>query len=780
MSPRSGSTRVEHVTKSGKSDRGESGYLARRVAPATSLLTIGLTIFAMGTLDQTRAQETKLPAITVEGGGGTKKNAQTAPAPKQAAKPAPAPASAPATAATSPTEAQYQTPAAVTSVGQGEIETFGQGGNIQNVLRSIPGVSTVDSPNNPGIAINIRGFEGSGRVNMMIDGVRQDFRFTGHEAQGFLYVDPLLLAGIDIQRGAVSTAGGAGALAGTANLRTLDVEDILKPGRDYGSLSSITWGSNGVGFSEMTSGAIRDGAIGIAGAISKHDQDDYKNGLGQTVPFTDQDLLSGLGKVHIQIDRDQRLSFGTVLYNNDFAADGYNQTIRSKIYTSNYIYKPTDNPLIDFRANFYDSDLTMHYLQAVDTTAVGLLFLPSAGRVIEDVGLGFDAANISRFNLGGGVLVKAEYGYEYFHDDIDASNQLDLSKGAGVNPSGTSSIGGVFSQTTISKSIFDAIIGLRYDTFNLDGAGVVPTLSSPFPGLNPVLPPFLKPGPYTFSQSEGGFSPKLTLAARPVEWFAPYVTYSESFRPPTVSETLAGGSHPGSVFAGIFLPNPFLQPEEQKGWEYGFNSRVNDLFQHGDTFRLKGDYYSMDVDNYVTSCFTDFGFGVFSIYFCNVPGISKVAGVELQGAYDAGYVFGGFTYTHTHTTLPSQQDGFGFHSYLPDDIATITGGVRLLDQKLEIGARTYITSKSFLGLPNITPDGSPFLPGYTTVDLFSSYKVTEDVTTALLITNLMDVAYTPALSTGRTGQISPSGATIGVPIETGRGRTFLLTTRAQF
>ena len=38
------------------------------------------------------------------------------------------------------------------------------------------------------------------------------------------------------QRGAVSTAGGAGALAGTANFRTLDVADILKPGQTDGVL----------------------------------------------------------------------------------------------------------------------------------------------------------------------------------------------------------------------------------------------------------------------------------------------------------------------------------------------------------------------------------------------------------------------------------------------------------------------------------------------------------------------------------------------------------------
>ena len=377
----------------------------------------------MGTFQQARAQETKLPGITVEGGGGgSKKKAQSAPAPKQAAKPAPAPASVPAPpAAAAPTEAMYQTPAAVSSVGQSEIQTFGQGGDIENVLRSIPGVSTVDSTNNPGIAINIRGFEGSGRVNMSIDGVRQNFRFTGHDAQGFVYVDPLLLAGIDIQRGAVSTAGGAGALAGSADMRTLDVDDILKPGRDYGSLSSVTWGSNGVGFSEMGSGAIRSGAISVVGAISKHDQDDYDNGNGQSVPFTDQDLLSGLAKVHVQLDRDQRLSFGTVLYDNDFAANGYNQSVRSDIYTANYSYSP-DNSLIDFRVNFYGSKLTMQYL----SPAAGLspTRFSASGRDIVDTGLGFDVTNISRIDLGAGVRVKSEYGYEYFQDDVDASNKL--------------------------------------------------------------------------------------------------------------------------------------------------------------------------------------------------------------------------------------------------------------------------------------------------------------------------------------------------------------------
>ena len=151
-------------------------------------------------------------------------------------------------------DAVYNTPAAVSTAARSEIETFGQV-DTGDVLRSMPGTFTRESPQNAGVAVNIRGFEGSGRVNMMIDGVRQNFRFTGHEAQGFVYVDPALLAGVDIARGAVSTAGGAGALVGTANLRTLDVDDIIKPGQKTGVMTTLTYGTNGVGWQEMLAAA---------------------------------------------------------------------------------------------------------------------------------------------------------------------------------------------------------------------------------------------------------------------------------------------------------------------------------------------------------------------------------------------------------------------------------------------------------------------------------------------------------------------------------------------
>ena len=317
--------------------------------------------------------------------------------------------------------------------------------------------------------MNIRGLEGSGRVNMMIDGVRQNFRFTGHEAQGFAYVDPALLAGVDIARGAVSTVGGAGALVGTANLRTLDVDDIIKPGQKAGALTSVTYGTNGVGWQEMLAAGVTNGRMGIAGAISHREPDNYRNGDGITVPFTHQDLLSGLFKMNLALSSEQILKLGAQFYDNDFFANSYFQNVDRDTYTLNYTYRPHSNPLIDFAFNAYANQVRMEYFHDSAPKSGVPPLGTAAGRVIRDSGKGFDATNTSRFNLGGGVRVTATYGYEYFLDDVTAYNRLNPSAGGGANPSGEASIGGAFSQTTFSYGIFDFIAGLRYDTYSLQG-----------------------------------------------------------------------------------------------------------------------------------------------------------------------------------------------------------------------------------------------------------------------------------------------------------------------
>ncbi|MBP2233722.1 hemoglobin/transferrin/lactoferrin receptor protein [Sinorhizobium kostiense] len=623
------------------------------------------------------------------------------------------------------------------------------GQETDDLLRGVPGTSTANNPQNPGVAVNVRGFEGSGRVNMMIDGVRQNFRFTGHEAQGFAYIDPAFLSEIDLTRGAVTGVGG-GALAGSVNFRTYDVEDLIQDGKNYGGQAAITYGSNGTGLSESLLGAYRfNDAVSVLGGISKSDPGNYDNGDGIEVPFTEEDLLSGLLKAEITPDKDHSFKFSAMSYDNDFFANSYFQNVTNQTIGANYAYTP-DNDLIDFRANAYYNRVRMKYDGNISGAGA------AQGRRITDTGTGFDVSNTSVFDLGE-VAVRSSYGVEYFQDDYDVINSAAQPSG-GVNGSGKNSTAGIFKTTTFTYGIVDLTAGLRYDRFTLDGSGSVVA-------GNPLG---LPAGTYNVDRSDGRLNPSITLAINATEWLQPYLTYAESSRSPTINETFVGGTHPGAI-PQSFFPNPFLDPEISRGWEVGANLNLDGILDAGDSFRLKANYFHTRVDNYITGAMQMSIFGP-RIFFVNNPGTSTVQGFELQAAYDAGYVFGNLAYTHTDSELPSQINGFGVQSFLPDDIFSATVGGRFLeDQRLTVGTRFYAVSAAFIGDVNVSPPASAFVNGYGLVDLFANYKFENGLELTGSVTNLFDKAYTPASST-----------IAGNTVDTGRGRTFLVTAKAKF
>jgi hemoglobin/transferrin/lactoferrin receptor protein len=711
------------------------------------LLICGCCVAPLVFSVETRAQSTTLPPVTVEG--------KTAKAPKKAkpkSTPQAEPQEQPVVLAPDKArgEAVYRVPASTSTAGKNDLEIFGQL-DTGDVLRAMAGTSTRENINSPGIAVNIRGFEGSGRVNMMLDGVRQNFRFVGHDARGFLYVDPSLLAGIDIARGTVITTGGAGSLVGTANFRTLDVDDIVKPGQSAGALTSATWGSNGVGWSEMAAAGVRSGSVGFAGAISKRDQGNFENGDGVRVPFTDQDLVSGLFKGYVQPTSDSKISVGGVFYDNDFTANSYLQNIAAQTLTLGYSYRPLYNPLIDFKLNAYRNEVEMTYVKGIAG-----IFSPSAGRVINDTGYGFDVSNKSRFQMGA-VGVVLDYGAEHFADEV-------ITKLGGANADGEASVTGLYSQATFSYGIFDVTAGLRYDRFTIDGSGTVPAGA---PTGSPVPPG----SAFVVDQDEGRVNPKITLAAKPLPWLQAYATYAESMRAPTTLETIAGGSHPGaSTVASSFFPNPFLRPEIQKGFEFGTNLRLDGAFKTGDRLRIRAAYFDMDVEDYIVLFQPNLPSTNVS-YFKNVDGTSRVNGVEIQSMYDAGSVFAELAYTYSNSTLPNGFASFGGHTFIPEHLATLTLGWRFMDERLVLGIRGTAASEGFAG-----GGTSPNTEGYALLDLFSSYKLTDSVQVGLSVMNVFDTAYSPYTTTPPTTADPLNPPTY----ETGRGRTFLLTTRAQF
>ncbi|MBB5702724.1 hemoglobin/transferrin/lactoferrin receptor protein [Ochrobactrum daejeonense] len=608
-------------------------------------------------------------------------------------------------------------PAPVGKVDRNAIDRFG-GAKLDDALRGTAGVFTLQSASNPGVAVNIRGFEGSGRINMMIDGVPQSYRNTAHDAQGYAYIDPNLLSEIDIARGAVTTEGGTG-LAGSVNFRTLGVDDVILDGKDKGVLGRASWGSNGTGFSEMLAGATRVNSIGIVAAISRHDADNYENGDGVTVQKSGEELTSGLFKAEFGLGEDQKLTLGGVLYNNHYGTYAvgyrpgtyttYDMFLQNRTFFAQYNYNPSDNELIGLDVNIYHNSTLQNWEDGNGSFV---------GRQISTETTGMTASNTSRFNFGD-VAVAWKNGFEINRDNASGNN-------TGVNPADAkSNRGAVFSEAIWNYQALQVVTGLRYDYFKLENEDG------------------------TVSNDDSTFNPKVTVAYNVTDWLQPYVTYAHSMRSPSLQETFLGGvAHSGQQ---PMHGNPDLRPEKQRGWEFGVNIARDGIFTMEDGLRIKANYYTMRVEDYITAA-SDYS------QFVNIEGTSTVKGFELEARYDAGFAFGGLAYTHSTSELPEQTAGLGANQYLPEDVVTITAGGRFFERKLESGLRVqHVSSGKALG-------GGESTDPYTLVDLFAKYKFTDTVDLSLQVLNIADKTYTPALSSYGSG----------------RGRTFLVSTQFQF
>lgn len=60
-------------------------------------------------------------------------------------------------------------------------------------------------------------------------------------------IDPAFVTGLEIERGAFSGKGGANSLMGSANLRTINVNDIVKDGENFGFITKNVFGNNAIG-----------------------------------------------------------------------------------------------------------------------------------------------------------------------------------------------------------------------------------------------------------------------------------------------------------------------------------------------------------------------------------------------------------------------------------------------------------------------------------------------------------------------------------------------------
>ena len=198
-----------------------------------------------------------------------------------------------------------------------------QPSRLSDVLRDVPGVTTQENQNDPAQAINIRGLQDFGRVNVLIDGARQDFQTSGHSANGVFYLDPELVGGIDVTRGPTATIYGSGAIGGVVAFRTRSIDDILAPDEKAGAVQKQGFGTNGQKFINSTALGARIGtAADVFGQFVFRNNGPYRDGLGIPVRDTGNELSSGLAKFNLRPGDGHELSGTALLQRFDFANAG--------------------------------------------------------------------------------------------------------------------------------------------------------------------------------------------------------------------------------------------------------------------------------------------------------------------------------------------------------------------------------------------------------------------------------------------------------------------------
>jgi TonB-dependent heme/hemoglobin receptor len=376
----------------------------------------------------------------------------------------------------------YSTPAGVSVLSREFIEQRAPR-NTSDLFRDMSGVFTAVDRQNPGMTVNIRGLQEQGRVNVMIDGARQNFQQAGHQAVNFVYADPELIGSAVVEKGPTSTVGGAGVIGGVVSLRTLEADDILLPGKSYGSRSRITTGNNKYRYTTSQAVAARNEKSEFVAALSRKETGAYKPGQngtlefigqGEPVTFTGQDNWSGLAKYMWRPTPEQTFKLGYVGLDNTFSTGDGEFIDINKLFTqtatADYSWK-SNNPWIDFSTKVWWSSTDNRQFRPPRTTY---------GYFDLKYGLnsfGGSLANTSRFDIPS-FNVAWTYGVEYFQDRTKTgvmTNQLSANASewfSGPTPAGQRSVASAFSEIKFKHGEWlELIAGGRYDLYWLKGSG---------------------------------------------------------------------------------------------------------------------------------------------------------------------------------------------------------------------------------------------------------------------------------------------------------------------
>lgn len=678
--------------------------------------------------------------------------------------------------------------------------------SVDQIVRSMPGTFTQIDPAQGAVSVNIRGLSGFGRVNTMIDGVTQNYYGSAPSevahgsvpsSQFGALIDPNFIIGVDVSRGNAIGGDGVNALGGSANFRTIGVDDVVFAGDKVGARTKMSAGNNGMGRSAMLAVAMKNpafdgGSVGFMAATSASViGNNYKNGNG-----TDSEQFGfGYNRFYKQKPKSQLLKLDLTL--SDFhalelSARDYRNTftrrdIQSDDYYVKYHYTPFSE-LIDLKVVASTSRGRQKYMPEA---LLNFVNTSTANRADA-----FDINNTSSFKLAGGDALVTVGGkrmrnqyskhVESLVDDPDNpdANQQSIENNT-FGPAGKQKVDSLYAGLQYNRGIYQVNAGLNYTRFELTGYK---------PACDERVKCFPQ-GEAHIALKEHGMNPSLLVSAQVTPWFQPFASAERTMRGPNPQEVFFSNDGGASM-------NPFLKGEKATTYQLGFNGSLHGLLSANDALHFKALYFKSKIDGYITSqsflvcdngrkcniaevIATDWETVdeyVTNMYiYINSATPVHTRGWELEAQYQLGPAYARLSYTREKTSQPTSIASAWFGaadiSELPSTYYNLDVGTRLLDNKMEIGAIVKHTGSNRRLSPDneadevtgeVTKVDNPKIPAV--IDLYASYQVSKNLFLRLSVQNAMDKNYSEALN--RLNSM-PSQSNDNTPMSTARGRTYV-------
>lgn len=186
--------------------------------------------------------------------------------------------------------------------------------------RSLKDVFTAESSVSVGgsVPINqklyVRGVEET-TLSVRVDGARQNNKIFHHNATTL--IDPALLKSVSASAGVAAADDGPGAIGGSVAFETVDAADLLEADDNSGGFVDISYDTNSKTFTTGISSYARQDGFEVLGFVNRAAGDDYRDGNGDRVKFSEAALLSGLGKVAYESESGDRFELSLEYVNDD-------------------------------------------------------------------------------------------------------------------------------------------------------------------------------------------------------------------------------------------------------------------------------------------------------------------------------------------------------------------------------------------------------------------------------------------------------------------------------